>query len=390
MRGLTMFVVAASLLCCSSLAAGEPATVESLVAAVAGADQAAALAALDALDKLGPQAKPAVPALTQALGSENEERRWHAAQDFGAIGPDAQAAVPDLIKALDDPAKTVQAYAAFALGEIGKASVPAVEKLIERAFDKDALVRRGALLAVRQIGAPPEKTRPLFLKMLEEGEPASVLPMLQTIADAGEVAVPPMRELLKDEKLCYWACVVLRDMGDKAAPAVPELIGMLSHKEPEVRMQALMALAAIGAPAAPAVPAIVKTLESDEFDAVRFSAAFALGAINQKEEVETKALVAAVRSDKPMLKLVSLWVLARQNPDNLEVVRYAAEQLVAALKSDDAEAAWCGRTGVERIRLASGDRRAGTVGGAAGFRSERGGTRAGCAGRRWAPRSCPE
>jgi len=38
-----------------------------------------------------------------------------------------------------------------------------------------------------------------------------------------------------------------------------------------------------------------------------------------------------------MLKLVSLWVLARQNPDNLEVVRYAAEQIVAALKSDDAE-----------------------------------------------------
>ncbi len=337
MRGLTLFVVAAGWLCCSWLVAGEAVTVESLAAAAVDADQAKALAAIDSLDKLGPDAKAAVPALVQALGRENEELRWHAARALGAIGDNARDAVPALIKALDDSAKTVQAYAAFALGEIGKASEPAVEKLIERAFDEDPLVRRGSLLAIRQIGAPPEKTRPLFLKMLEEGDPASVLPMLQTIADAGEKSVPPMRELLKDEKMCYWACVVLRDMGETAAPAVPELIEVLSHKEPEVRMQALMALAAIGAPAAPAVPAIVNALESDEFDAVRFSAAFALGAINQKDEAETKALVAAARSDKPMLKLVSLWVLARQNPDNLEVVRHAAEQIVAALKSDDAE-----------------------------------------------------
>jgi len=337
MRGLTLYVVAAGLLCCSSLAAGEAATVESLVTAVAGPDQAAALAAFDSLDKLGAGAKAAVPALIQVLGSEDEERRWRAARTLGAIGPDAQAAVPDLTKALDDPAKTVQAYAAFALGEIGKASEPAVEKLIERAFDKEPLVRRGALRAIRQIGAPPEKTRPLFLKMLEEGDPASVLPMLQTIADAGETALPPVRELLKDEKLCYWACVVLRDMGETAAPAVPELVEVLSHKEPEVRMQAVMALGSIGAAAAPAVPAIVKALESDEFDAVRFTAAFALGAINSKEAEETKVLVAAARSDKPMLRLVSLWTLARQNPDNLEVVRFAAEQLAAALKSDDAD-----------------------------------------------------
>ncbi len=337
MRRLTLYVVAAALLCCSSLAAGEAATVESLAGAVAGPDQTAALAAFDSLDKLGAEAKAAVPALIQALSNENEERRWRAARTLGAIGSEAQAAVPDLTKALDDPAKKVQAYAAFALGEIGKASEPAVEELIERAFDQDALVRRGALLAIRQIGAPPEKTRPLFLKMLEEGDPASVLPVLHTIADAGEIAVPPMRELLKDETMCYWACVVLRDMGEKASPAVPELIEVLSHKEPEVRMQALMALGAIGAAAAPAVPAIVKALESDEFDAVRFTAAFALGAVNSKEAEETKALVAAARSDKPMLRLVSLWTLARQNPDNVEVVRFAAEQLTAALKSDDAD-----------------------------------------------------
>ena len=116
MRGLTSFVWAASLLCCSWLVAGEEPTVESLVAGVADQDPAAAVAAIDALDKLGPQAKAAVPALVQALGREDEAVRWHAARTLSVIGPDAAVAVPDLIKALDDSSVKVQAYAAFALG----------------------------------------------------------------------------------------------------------------------------------------------------------------------------------------------------------------------------------------------------------------------------------
>ena len=337
MRGLTSIVWAASLLWCTWLVAGEEPTVESLSAAVGGPDQAAAVAAIDALDKLGPHAKAAVPALVQALGHADEAVRWHAARTLSAIGPDAQDAVPDLIKALDDSAGKVQAYAAFALGSIGKPAEPAVEKLIERAFDKDPLIRRASLRALRLIKAPPEKTRALFLKMLEEGDPSAVLPTLQSIAEAGEAAIEPLREVLKDEKLCYWACLVLAEMGDKAAPAVPELTNVLSHKEPEVRMRALITLGSIGSAAAPAVPAIVKLLDSDEFEAVRFSAAFALGAINQKDEAATKALVAAARSDKPVLKAVSLWALARENPDNLEVVQYAAKAMAAGLTSEDAE-----------------------------------------------------
>ena len=47
--------------------------------------------------------------------------------------------------------------------------------------------------------------------------------------------------------------------------------------------------------------------------------------------------MAAARSDKPMLKAVSLWTLARQNPENLAVVGYAAKTLAAGLTSEDAE-----------------------------------------------------
>jgi HEAT repeat protein len=337
MRGLTSFVWAASLLCCSWLVAGDEPTVESLVAGVADQDPAAAVAAIDALDKIEPAPKAAVPALIQALGREDEAVRWHAARTLGDIGADAEEAVPALTKALDDSSVKVQAYAAHALGSIGKSAEPAVEKLIERAFDKDPLVRRASLRGLRLIKAPPEKTRPLFLKMLESGDLAAVLPTLQSIAEVGDDAIGPMRDVLKDEKLCYWACLVLAEMGEKAAPAVPELTEVLSHQDPDVRMRALLTLGTIGKGAAPAIPAIAKLLDSDSFEAVQFSAAFALGAINQKDEVATRALVAAARSGKPLLKAVSLWTLAHQNPENLAVVGYAAKTLAEGLASEDAE-----------------------------------------------------
>lgn len=337
MRGLTSFVWAAAWLCCTWLVAGEEPTLESLVAGVADPDPAVAVAAIDALDKVEPEPVGAVPALVQALSRDDENVRWHAARTLSDIGPGAAEAVPALTKALDDSSPKVQAYSAFALGSIGKTAEPAVEKLIERAFDKEPLIRRAALRGIRLIGAPVEKTRPLFVKMLETGDRATVLATLQTIAEAGEVAIEPMREILKDEKLCHWACLVLTEMGDKAAPAVPELTEVLKHQDPDVRMQALITLGTIGSAAAPAVPEIAKLLESDEFEAVRFSAAFALGSINHKDEAATKALVAAARSDKPILKAVSLWALAHQNPDKLGVVAYAAQQLAKGLTSNDAE-----------------------------------------------------
>jgi len=311
--------------------------VDSLVAGIANPDPAAAVAAIDALDKIEPEPVAAVPALIQALSRDDETVRWHAARTLSDIGPGAAEAVPALIKALDDSSVKVQAYAAYALGSIGDPADAAVEKLIERAFDKDPLVRRAALRGIRLVGAPPEKTRPLFLKMLESSDRATILATLQSIAEAGDTAIESMRQILKDEKLCYWACLVLAEMGEKAAPAVPELTEVLKHQDPDVRMQALITLGTIGSAAAPAVPEIVKLLESDEFEAVRFSAAFALGAINHKDMAATKALVAAARSDKPILKVVSLWALAHQNPENLRVVRFAAMTLAAGLVSKDSE-----------------------------------------------------
>src|SRR5258708_21687552 len=90
----------------STLAAAE---VEQWVADLIGADAQARQNAADQLAELGVAAKPAVPALTQALGDANAELRWRAARALGAIGGGAADAVPALIAALDDPETSVPA-----------------------------------------------------------------------------------------------------------------------------------------------------------------------------------------------------------------------------------------------------------------------------------------
>jgi len=50
-------------------------------------------------------------------------------------------------------------------------------------------------------------------------------------------------------------------MGDKASPAVPELVQRLYDSEEAVRMQAANALGQIGEDARPAVPQLVEMLK---------------------------------------------------------------------------------------------------------------------------------
>ena len=70
------------------------------------------------LGKLGHDAKPAVPALAEALKDKSGEVRQQAAQVLGLIGADARAAIPALQEAAKDPLEEVASAAADALKRI--------------------------------------------------------------------------------------------------------------------------------------------------------------------------------------------------------------------------------------------------------------------------------
>ncbi|MCA9122104.1 MAG: HEAT repeat domain-containing protein [Planctomycetaceae bacterium] len=310
------------------------ADLQQLITDINNSDKLIRVQAMDGIAEQGASAADAVPALVAALSDSDEEIVWHAARTLGAVGEGAAAAVPNLIAALDDDRPKVRAYAAYALGRIGKPAMAAADKLIELAFDKETLVRRAVLPALRRIDPPQEKTLPLVMKILEQGDMSVIIPALGSLAEQGKEAVPKLRSALKHEEAQYWACLVLAEIGPDAADAVPEIVEVLDAQKPQVRLEALVALGEIGAAAKSAVPAIAKVAENDEFKDVRYAAIYALGKLDS-DGIANKVLQKVMKSDDEFGRTIGAWALARTNPANKELVAEAVNLLVDSFKSED-------------------------------------------------------
>jgi HEAT repeat protein len=103
------------------------------------------------LSLLGPEARPAVPALIEALDSPNALVRQNAALALGSIGPDARGAVEGLTKLLHDEEWSVRRQAAMSLGKIGPDARSAEKALNEARNDPRPLVRSAAEEALKKM-----------------------------------------------------------------------------------------------------------------------------------------------------------------------------------------------------------------------------------------------
>ena len=312
-----------------------------LIGDIGSEDSDVCMHAVDALGELGEDAAEAVPALIEALQHDDREVCWHVCRTLGAVGEDAEAAVPALAKLLKDESAYVRGYAAYALGKIGKAAEPVADALIDNVFDEDPLVRRATLRALRAIDPPVEKTMPVVIRILKEGDMSMIIPALRSIADEGKDAVPRLRQVLQHEEAeyeeaQYWACVVLADIGPDAAPAAGDIAKVLKAKDPDTRLQALLALGSIGEPSKAATQDILGVASSDEFPHVRYAAIYALGTIGTNDDVDEK-LQGWMKSDDAFLRVVSAWAVGRNNPDDENIVGAAVATIVKAFESDDVD-----------------------------------------------------
>ena len=290
------------------------------------------VAAADELARLDDDAVPATSALIGALSDDDEHVRWHAARALGAIGAPAAESVPALSEALSDEKPMVRAHAARALGEIGDSAGSTFETLVKMLVDPEPVVRRAAMSAARELSPGPEAAVTAFAKLLADSDPAIVVVALEAIIEQGDKAVPMLNEALKNKETEYWACVGLTELGAKAAPAVPNLIEIVSHEEEEVRLQAMLALAEIGEAARPGTPELIEAL-ADPQVGVRYAAAFALGSI--QAEGADDALEQASETDDKFLGILTAWALARTNPDDDDRQRTAVTQLLAGIHDED-------------------------------------------------------
>jgi HEAT repeat protein len=277
--------------------------------------------------------------LLKALDSDDESARLAAIDALGQQGGKIEGAIPALVKQLGDSSATIRAHAARALGEIGPAAKSAAEPLAKLIFEKEAVVRREAVKAYRSIRPGPEVSIPLFTKLLEEAEPGVRLQVMRAMAEQGKAAVPGLIQALGKEKSTYWACLVLSDIGPDAQEAVPALIKVVqSDQLLDVRREAVLALAAIGPAAADAVPALIGLL-GDQDTILDGAAVFALGAVGPKAKAAEGQIKKLAEDEKspPLLKTVSLWALAKMNPEDVQLQREVVPRLVEALKAPDAQ-----------------------------------------------------
>lgn len=144
----------AAALAVAQIGAAHPEAVPALSEALSSEQSGLRVASARALTQLGAKAAKATPALVVALGARDALLRWRAAQALAAIGPAAAEALPQLSKVLaEDPGREIRAAAATALGQIGDPrATPALERRlqVQREHHTVLLAVEQALQAISQ------------------------------------------------------------------------------------------------------------------------------------------------------------------------------------------------------------------------------------------------
>jgi HEAT repeat protein len=278
--------------------------------------------------------EPGADELVRGLHSGDEAQRLRAIDTLAAAGAKIPGAVDALVEQLSNKSAKVRVHAVAALGQMDPPATQAAATIARLMADPNVHVRRVAVRAFRQVRPDPKAAIPLLMKALEDSDPAVKIGVLDMLAEFGKVAVPALVQALGNDKTAYWACLALSEVGPDAEPAVPTLRLLLDkNKNPEIRREAVMSLGAIGPASAPAVPALVAVLDQDD-PAMRLSGAYALGQIGPAAKAATGPLREFVDGNQPVfLRTLSVWALARINPDDKEAVGKAVPMLLDALGS---------------------------------------------------------
>jgi len=232
---------------------GDPAAIPVLIAALTSDNDFVRSRAMEALEEFGHAAKAAVPALMQAVKSdESNACTLFATMALGSVDADG-VSTPVLIEALGNENATTRRFAAYALGCLGEKAGAAEQALRDRLTDSDPGARIAAAQAYWSVSGKADEA-------------------VSVVRSALQVAI--------DGPTRIAAIDALEKIGPAAKTAVPDLIPCLDGNFHTAVTSAADALAKIGPDALPAVPALTNMLEHSEYDEVRACAARALWYIN--------------------------------------------------------------------------------------------------------------
>ena len=274
----------------------------------------AKVAASQALEILGPEAKPAMPVLTEALKEKGDLARFAAAA-MVAISPDDEAAILPLARHEDREVRRVGIAAVASLGnpsesatqvmrdavrddepKVREAAVIALAKshlaiaekevLIEAGLlDEVSSVRAAAVVAMRKAFTSQSSAKRGFAERvagkLKDASSGSAMAIVKALGSMGPDARSTFPQLLgwviatrQDEANAVDDEFVAEAFANFGSEVVPDLLVAIEQR-PEIEPILSLSLAKIGEPA---VGALVESLESDR-ELIRLAATRALGGI---------------------------------------------------------------------------------------------------------------
>ena len=189
----------------------------------------------DVICELGPAAAPLLPHVIEALGTENWDLQWAAADALGAIASAEPAVLLALQQALGHPSPIVRSATARALARVGEPSIPLLVNLLQ----------------------DPEDTRSAWA--------AYALGEMGPVATA---AAPQLRAGMRSpHQVLTRACAIALAQVTGDAEAIPHLLRILESEDPDCpRRAAAQALGKIGPAAVGAVEMLTLALDDEDPD----------------------------------------------------------------------------------------------------------------------------
>jgi hypothetical protein len=199
---------------------------------------------------------------------------------LSAISPDS-ARIHELIIQLEDPSARVRVRAADDLGEIGRTAEAAIPALVRALKDEHVTVRGVAADSLGKIGVPSENVIVALLRIGNDGSNYGTQHAIEAIRKFGKSAVPTLIKYINSDR--FQATLALREIGEHATEAVPELIRVLEEDQSGFADQAL---GRIGDPRAiPALIRVYKKVINSSNDAEKHFPVIALAEVGEPTTV---------------------------------------------------------------------------------------------------------
>jgi HEAT repeat protein len=256
-------------------------------------------AAAQALRLLGPEAAPALPYLSRALGDEPTVA-WYAALCLAQLGPPGTIALGEGLSPVHRPQADFICYALSTQGSAASNSIPALSRLLQHS-SPDLTQKAAAALAAMGPTAVPELIRSLTNKDAQAR--VVTINALAGMGPLGRAAVPKLMELAhRDEASVREAAVhALAQIRPTEPEVVATLADALHDPVRQVRLQAVQGLSRSPRTSASVTPKLLEAL-SDPSPEVRGQAATLLGSIEQSKDIVIPALLQKLKDENESVR----------------------------------------------------------------------------------------